>query len=166
MSGSARSGGSTVPTAGRRATSPPDAPSSPSNGSQSNGSGGIGTPLRRAAIKGRPASKARAPATRAAKVHKAQTPSDAAPSARQPEGVQAEESTLPSGARIRARLFDADHRDRILTWDDVMASKPTDRQLLWLDIEGDLSSDEADTLGKRVRLETRTRRAIRQQLPE
>jgi magnesium transporter len=41
-----------------------------------------------------------------------------------------------------------------------MSSKPGRRQLLWIDIAGDLSSSEAETLAGRFKLDPRTRRAL------
>jgi magnesium transporter len=61
---------------------------------------------------------------------------------------------------FRVRRFDADRTDEELTFDEAIASKPGGRQLLWIDIAGDLSSSEAETLAGRFTLDSRTRRAL------
>src|SRR5690242_1943384 len=37
---------------------------------------------------------------------------------------------------IRARRFDADRQDEVLELDEALDSKPSERQLLWIDIAG------------------------------
>ena len=44
----------------------------------------------------------------------------------------------PQGARIRARRFDADRRDERLEPEQAFQKKPGERQLLWIDILGDV----------------------------
>jgi magnesium transporter len=61
---------------------------------------------------------------------------------------------------FRVRRFDADRTDEELTFDEAISSKPGRRQLLWIDIAGDLSSSEAETLAGRFKLDPRTRRAL------
>jgi magnesium transporter len=61
---------------------------------------------------------------------------------------------------FRIRRFDADRTDEGLTFEEAVSSKPSGRQLLWIDIVGDLSSIEAETLAGRFRLDPRTRRAL------
>ncbi|HET7829846.1 MAG TPA: CorA family divalent cation transporter [Candidatus Limnocylindrales bacterium] len=39
-------------------------------------------------------------------------------------------------ARVRARRFDADRRDQVLELDEALATEPSERQLLWIDIAG------------------------------
>ena len=61
---------------------------------------------------------------------------------------------------FRVRRFDADRPDEELTFDEAISSKPGRRQLLWIDISGDLSSSEAEILAGRFKLDPRTRRAL------
>lgn len=61
---------------------------------------------------------------------------------------------------FRVRRFDADRTDEGLTFEEAISSKPSRRQLLWIDIAGDLSSSEAETLAGRFKLDPRTRRAL------
>lgn len=61
---------------------------------------------------------------------------------------------------FRVRRFDADRTDEELTFKEAVTSKPSRRQLLWIDITGDRSSSEAETLAGRFRLDPRTRRAL------
>ena len=62
--------------------------------------------------------------------------------------------------RLRARRFDADQRDRVISLEQVLAAEPTDRQLLWIDITGAIEEDEVEQLGRRFALGHETRRAI------
>lgn len=62
--------------------------------------------------------------------------------------------------RIRARQFDADRKDTILSFAEAIATDPDDRQLVWIDIQGALDSSEAGALAKRVGMDERTRRAL------
>lgn len=61
---------------------------------------------------------------------------------------------------FRIRRFDADRTDEGLTFDEAVSSKLSGRQLLWIDIAGDLSSSEAETLAGRFKLDRRTRGAL------
>ena len=61
---------------------------------------------------------------------------------------------------FRVRRFNADKTDEELTFDEAISSKPGRRQLLWIDISGDLSSSEAEILAGRFKLDPRTRRAL------
>jgi magnesium transporter len=62
--------------------------------------------------------------------------------------------------RVRIRLFDADRTDVVLSLDQALASRPTDRQLLWVDIVGDLESGEVEKLARHVDLDAATRAAL------
>ena len=62
--------------------------------------------------------------------------------------------------RLRVRRFDADKRDRELTLEQALAAEPTDRQLLWVDVTGDIEARELEDLGKRFELATETRHAL------
>jgi magnesium transporter len=74
------------------------------------------------------------------------------------------EREAPSPGRrdegVRARRFDADRTDVELSFDQAMTSRPTDRQLLWIDIVRDLESDEADKLARRFEFDAATRSAL------
>lgn len=68
--------------------------------------------------------------------------------------------------RIHARLFDSDQTDRRLTWDELLAIEPTDRQLLWIDITGDVDPEEAERLAERFSLGRRARSGLERQVPD
>lgn len=61
---------------------------------------------------------------------------------------------------IRVRRFDADRTDQILSFDAALNGHPSKRQLLWIDITGDVSPEEAAQLGDAFALERRTRVAL------
>jgi magnesium transporter len=61
--------------------------------------------------------------------------------------------------RFRIRRFDADRTDEKLTFEEAVLLEPTGRQLLWIDIAGDLSPAEAETLA-RFKFDPRTLRAL------
>ena len=62
--------------------------------------------------------------------------------------------------RLRVRRFDADRRDREISLEQALASEPTDRQLLWVDVTGDIEARELEDLGRRFELATETRHAL------
>jgi magnesium transporter len=62
--------------------------------------------------------------------------------------------------QFRVRRFDADRTDEVLTYEEAVSSRPTKRQLLWIDMLGDLSSSEADTLAARFKLDLSTWQAF------
>ena len=68
--------------------------------------------------------------------------------------------TSPSGARVRARLFDADQRDQRLDPEGAFAAKPTDNQLLWVDLTGEVPPDVAERLAPLIDLQPRTLRHL------
>jgi len=61
---------------------------------------------------------------------------------------------------IRARRFDADRTDQILSFDAALTAHPSKRQLLWIDITGDVTPEEAAKFGDAFALEPRTRIAL------
>jgi magnesium transporter len=61
---------------------------------------------------------------------------------------------------FRVRRFDADRTDDELTLEAALSSKTTGRQLLWIDIAGDLTANEAETFVGRFRFDPRTRRSL------
>jgi Mg2+ and Co2+ transporter CorA len=62
--------------------------------------------------------------------------------------------------RLRIRLFDADRQDHHVDWHTALAKRPSGRQLLWIDITGELSSAEAEELCERFDLDDRAREAL------
>ena len=69
-------------------------------------------------------------------------------------------------AGITARLFDADVKDRRLDRDEIFELHPTDRQILWIDISGQLGSEDASRLSSHLELQARTRMALQRQQSE
>lgn len=65
--------------------------------------------------------------------------------------------------RIRARVFDADDPDRRLNLDESLALEPNDRQLLWVDITGDLDGASAGRIAAQFNLQPRTQTALARQ---
>jgi magnesium transporter len=65
-----------------------------------------------------------------------------------------------NGEHYRVRRFDADRTDQILSVDEALTAHPTKRQLLWIDITGDVSPEDATKLAEAFELEPRTRRAL------
>lgn len=61
-----------------------------------------------------------------------------------------------SKAEIRARLFDADRTDRRVEKDELLDLRPSERQLLWIDVSGGLTDDDAGGLAKWLDLTPRT----------
>jgi len=64
----------------------------------------------------------------------------------------------PDEGRLRIRKFDADRRDREITLRQAIELKLSDRQLLWVDLEGDVDPGEIEALGKRFEFDEQTRR--------
>jgi Mg2+ and Co2+ transporter CorA len=60
----------------------------------------------------------------------------------------------------RARLFDADQPDRRIQLDDALGLDLTDRQLLWIDVEGAVPDEVGTALGERLGLQRRTLAAL------
>ena len=71
-----------------------------------------------------------------------------------------------AGERVHARLFDSDQSDRRLSWDELLTIEPTDRQLLWIDITGDVDAEGAERLAERFSLGQRSRRALEAEVAE
>jgi magnesium transporter len=55
---------------------------------------------------------------------------------------------------LRARLFDADRTDRMLPFADALKARVSSHQLLWIDIEGELSPEQRRDLAERFELES------------
>jgi magnesium transporter len=69
-------------------------------------------------------------------------------------------STDHTARGVRIRLFDADRTDRVLTFQDALAAKVTERQLLWIDVEGELGDAERTALVERFELDADTDRDL------
>lgn len=67
---------------------------------------------------------------------------------------------LDDPGRLRVRRFDADRRDRKISLAEALESSPSHRQLLWIDVAGDIDAGELEALGKRFRFDAETRRAL------
>ena len=61
---------------------------------------------------------------------------------------------------VRARVFDADRTDRLLPFDDALKARISARQLLWIDIVGELTPEQRGALAKRFELESDTEGAL------
>ena len=69
-------------------------------------------------------------------------------------------SKAPAQENVRVRQFDADRHDQSLALDDALEAKPTERQLLWIDISEDLDSEQASELAKAFELDSSTLHAL------
>ena len=69
-------------------------------------------------------------------------------------------AAAPSNGRVRVRQFDADRHDQSLEFDDALASKPTERQLLWIDIAEQFDANHARRLADAFELDGSTVRAL------
>jgi Mg2+ and Co2+ transporter CorA len=61
---------------------------------------------------------------------------------------------------VTVRLFDADRTDTVLELDPALRRRLSDRQLLWIDINGDLDAASADAVTQRLGLKPATRRVL------
>lgn len=61
---------------------------------------------------------------------------------------------------LRIRLFDADRTDETLEFDDAMRAEASARQLLWIDIEGELSDEQRKQVVERFEFDEKTDRAL------
>jgi magnesium transporter len=61
---------------------------------------------------------------------------------------------------LRIRRFDADRIDAELSLQEAIKSRLTSRQLLWIDVRGDLAADEEQALARRFELDRATSRAL------
>jgi len=58
--------------------------------------------------------------------------------------------------QFRARRFDADRKDKVLSFDEALAESPSARQLLWLDITGPLNKEDLARLADSFELDAAT----------
>jgi len=68
--------------------------------------------------------------------------------------------------RFRARRFDSDRQDEMVSFDEALTQAPSDRQLLWLDLGGPLEKDEIDRLAASFKLDPVTCLALAEPLDE
>jgi magnesium transporter len=68
--------------------------------------------------------------------------------------------TSAEGERVRIRRFDADRTDTELSLQEGLGSRLTSRQLLWIDVLGDLSGDQGKAIAERFELDQGTYRAL------
>jgi len=61
---------------------------------------------------------------------------------------------------VRIRMFDADRTDRALELEAAMTTQPSDRQLLWIDVAGELEPETARALMERFDFDRGTERAL------
>src|SRR6185312_4469527 len=59
-----------------------------------------------------------------------------------------------------ARLFDSDRTDRLLEFDEALKTRVGSRQLLWIDVAGELELERRDALAARFELEADTEGAL------
>jgi magnesium transporter len=60
------------------------------------------------------------------------------------------------GTNVRARRFDADRTDEVLELDEALAKRPSERQLLWIDITGEMPPDLVPRLAETFGLDETT----------
>lgn len=75
-------------------------------------------------------------------------------------GAPSRASGSEDHAGVSVRLFDADRPDRALELEPALRQRLGDRQLLWIDVEGDLDPERADLIARRMRLAPRTRSSL------
>lgn len=61
---------------------------------------------------------------------------------------------------MRSRLFDADHPDEHIVGEAALQISPTDRQLLWIDVTGELTPEGARAVARHLGLLRRTRESL------
>lgn len=62
--------------------------------------------------------------------------------------------------RIRARLFDSNRADKLLDFERALKARIGARQMLWIDIEGELEKEQRRALAERFELEEDTEAAL------
>lgn len=62
--------------------------------------------------------------------------------------------------KLRVRRFDADRRDRELSLREAVKSRPGARQLLWIDVAGEIEPGKIDEIGKRFELDAQARSVL------
>jgi Mg2+ and Co2+ transporter CorA len=77
-----------------------------------------------------------------------------------PDGTRSGGPSDADDDRLRVRRFDADRRDRQISLRQALASSPSERQLLWIDVAGDIDRGQLELIGKRFELDAQTRAAL------
>ena len=76
------------------------------------------------------------------------------------------EAPYDARERIHARLVRRRRARSAPVWDEIFTTDPTDRQLLWIDITGDVEPTDAEELAKRFALGRRTWGALQTEVRE
>lgn len=79
------------------------------------------------------------------------------------DAPEARRGTRPADDRYRIRRFDADRKDEVLTFEEAVSTRPTERQLLWIDLTGAITAEDTQRLGEGLSIEARTRRELEAQ---
>lgn len=66
----------------------------------------------------------------------------------------------PESGGVRIRMFDADRTDRVLTLEAALGATPSERQLLWIDVSGELDRETARAVMDRFDFDRGTERAM------
>jgi Mg2+ and Co2+ transporter CorA len=74
--------------------------------------------------------------------------------------VEPKTNGKPGSGGVRIRLFDADRTDRVLDLDAAMKAKPSERQLLWIDVPGELDPETARAVMARFDFDRGTERVM------
>jgi magnesium transporter len=80
-----------------------------------------------------------------------------------PSAADGEPAAGGEPAGVRIRLFDADRTDRVLDIAEGLKVKPSKRQLLWIDVPGDLDAETTRALTDRFDFDRGTQRALARQ---
>jgi Mg2+ and Co2+ transporter CorA len=68
--------------------------------------------------------------------------------------------------QVRARRFDADRHDEILDLDEALRTRPSERQLLWIDVAGPMPEGLVDRLTEAFALDASTAAALAEPVQE
>lgn len=79
---------------------------------------------------------------------------------RQRDAAATAEPATDAEGGIRIRLFDADRADESLSFDEAMRKKASARQLLWIDVDGELTDEQRQRLVEQFELAQATDRAL------
>jgi Mg2+ and Co2+ transporter CorA len=66
----------------------------------------------------------------------------------------------PGREGLRVRRFDADRKDQVLDLDEALSARPTERQLVWIDIGGEPEPGEIERVAEAFELDPHTRRLL------
>lgn len=74
---------------------------------------------------------------------------------------RAERDRAPDSANgLRIRLFDADRTDRVLTFEEALKARVSSRQLMWIDVEGELEPGNLRAMVERFDFDEQTERVL------